>query len=98
MSATACGTMVRQSGRKAGVGGPLALVKTGDGIRFDVPKRALELLVSASEWARRRRAWKPPAPHAGSDRGYASLFQKTVLQADEGVDLDFLGVAGAPRQ
>ena len=49
--------------------------------------------VSAKELAGRRKAWKAPVPPAGSDRGYAGLFQKEVLQADQGVDFDFLGPA-----
>ena len=44
-----------------------------------------------AELARRKAAWQPPPPHPGSDRGYTGLFHKTVLQADEGVDFDFLG-------
>jgi len=98
MSGTAFGTIVLHVAPEAAVGGPLALVKTGDRICLDVPNRALELLVNATELAKRRKAWKPPSPPAGSDRGYANLFQKTVLQADEGVDLDFLGAAGARPQ
>ena len=44
--------------------------------------------------ARRKRRWKPPKPHA--DRGWVQLYCKTVLQADQGVDLDFLvGKSGA---
>ncbi|HTG23530.1 MAG TPA: L-arabinonate dehydratase [Reyranella sp.] len=93
MSGTAFGTIVLHVAPEAAVGGPLALVRTGDRISLDVPKRRLELLVSAKELAARRKAWKAPAPPAGSDRGYAGLFQKEVLQADEGVDFDFLGPA-----
>ena len=86
MSGTAFGTIVLHVAPEAAVGGPLALVKTGDRITLDVPKRKLALLVDAKELAARRKAWKAPAPPAGSDRGYAGLFQKEVLQADEGVD------------
>jgi dihydroxy-acid dehydratase len=93
MSGTAFGTIVLHVAPESAVGGPLALVKTGDRITLDVPKRKLELLVSAGELAKRRKAWKAPAPPNGSDRGYTGLFHKTVLQADEGVDFDFLGPA-----
>mgnify|MGYP006189955187 CR=1 FL=1 len=51
----------------------------------------------AAELAKRRKAWKAPIPPAGSHRGYASLYFDTVLEADEGVDFDFLGSAGAKR-
>jgi dihydroxy-acid dehydratase len=93
MSGTAFGTIVLHVAPESAIGGPLALVKTGDRITLDVPKRKLELLVSADELARRRKVWKAPAPHNGSDRGYTGLFHRTVLQADQGVDFDFLGPA-----
>jgi len=93
MSGTAFGTIVLHVAPEAAIGGPLALVKTGDRISLDVAKRRLELLVDAKELARRRKAWKAPPPPADSERGYAGLFQKEVLQADQGVDFDFLGPA-----
>jgi dihydroxy-acid dehydratase len=93
MSGTAFGTIVLHDAPEAAIGGPLALVKTGDRISLDVAKRRLELLVDAKELARRRKAWKAPPPPADSERGYAGLFQKEVLQADQGVDFDFLGPA-----
>ena len=97
MSGTAFGTIVLHVSPEAANGGPLALVKNGDRITLDVPKRKLELLVSAAELAKRRKDWKAPPPHPGSHRGYASLYFDTVLEADEGVDFDFLGSAGAKR-
>jgi len=93
MSGTAFGTIVLHVSPESAVGGPLALVKTGDRISLDVPKRRLQLLVSDAELAARRKMWKAPPPHAGSERGYSCLFQRTVLQADQGVDFDFLGPA-----
>jgi dihydroxy-acid dehydratase len=93
MSGTAFGTIVLHVAPEAAVGGPLALVRTGDRITLDVPKRRLELLVADEELAQRRKAWKAPPPPEGSGRGYAGLFQKEVLQADEGVDFGFLGPA-----
>src|SRR6185295_5727260 len=93
MSGTAFGTIVLHVSPEAAVGGPLALVKTGDRITLDVPNRKIELLVSAKELAARKKLWQAPPPHPGSDRGYTGLFHKTVLQADEGVDFDFLGKA-----
>jgi dihydroxy-acid dehydratase len=97
MSGTAFGTIVLHVAPEAAAGGPLALVRTGDRIALDVPMRKLELLVSTAELAKRRKAWTPPAPHKGSHRGYAGLYQQSVLQADEGVDFDFLGAEGAKR-
>jgi dihydroxy-acid dehydratase len=94
MSGTAYGTVVLHTAPEAAAGGPLALVQNGDVIELDVAKRRLHLHVSDEELARRRAKWKPPKPHA--DRGWVKLYCDTVLQADEGVDLDFLvGKSGA---
>lgn len=93
MSGTAFGTIVLHVSPEAAIGGPLALVKTGDRIRLDVPKRQLQLLVEAKTLSARRKSWKAPPPPANSGRGYAGLFHKEVLQADEGVDFGFLGPA-----
>jgi dihydroxy-acid dehydratase len=90
MSGTAFGTIVLHVTPEAAIGGPLALVQTGDRIRLDVGERKIDLLVDDAELERRRKAWKAPEPHKGSDRGYARLFQQTVLQADEGCDFDFM--------
>ena len=70
------------------MGGPLALVQTGDLIELDVKGRRLHLHVSDDELARRKAAWKP-AP-ARYQRGYAKLFVDHVTQANEGADFDFL--------
>jgi dihydroxy-acid dehydratase len=95
MSGTAYGTVVLHTSPEAAVGGPLALVKNGDTITLDVPSRKLHLHVSDEELAKRRQAWKPMAPH--SNRGWVKLYCDHVLQADKGVDLDFLvGASGAP--
>ena len=54
----------------------------------------LHLHVSDDELAVRRTHWKPPVPCL--DSGYWKLYTDTVLQADEGADLDFLrGKRGA---
>ncbi|MBV8852951.1 MAG: dihydroxy-acid dehydratase, partial [Sinobacteraceae bacterium] len=98
MSGTAYGTVVLHCAPEAAVGGPLALVQTGDSIRLDVEARCLQLLVDAAELERRRAAWRPP-PHSTS-RGYVKLYLDHVLQANEGADLDFLvggSGAGVPR-
>jgi L-arabonate dehydrase len=93
MSGTAYGTVVLHVAPEAAVGGPLALAQTGDMIELDVPKRRLHLEVSDEELRRRRAAWKAPEPPR---RGWYRLFHDHVLQADQGVDLDFLvGSSGA---
>ncbi len=92
MSGTAFGTIVLHITPEAAIGGPLALVCSGDAIRLDVGARRIDLLVDDAELARRRAA--APGPTAGAapvpDRGYAALFHRCVLQADEGCDFDFL--------
>jgi len=94
MSGTAYGTVILHTAPEAAAGGPLALVQNGDLIELNVPKRSLHLHVSDEELARRKALWKPPTPKLES--GYWKLYIDHVLQADEGVDLDFLqGKRGA---
>ena len=88
MSGTSYGTVVLHVAPESAVGGPLALVRDGDEIELDVPKRRLTLRVSDEELARRRAAWTPRPPTL--TRGYGRLFLDHVLQADEGCDFDFL--------
>ncbi len=91
MSGTAFGTVVLHITPEAAVGGPLAVVETGDRIRLDVEARALDLLVDETEIKRRLDAWKQkPARREPVRRGYAKLFEQCVLQADQGCDFDFL--------
>jgi dihydroxy-acid dehydratase len=73
---------------EAAVGGPLALVTTGDTIVLDVPARTLTLEVPDDELDRRRRAWTSPG--GGPASGYAWLYTRHVMQAEHGADLDFL--------
>ena len=88
MSGTHYGTCVLHISPESAVGGPLALVQTGDWIEIDVDARRLHLDVSDEELARRRAAWQPPPPAA--TRGWTRLYQQHVTQAHEGCDLDFL--------
>jgi dihydroxy-acid dehydratase len=89
MSGTAFGTIVLHITPESAVGGPLGLVRTGDMIRLDVAKRSIDLLVDAAELDKRRAAFKPPSAD-WAKRGYAHLFNETILQADEGCDFDFM--------
>jgi dihydroxy-acid dehydratase len=93
MSGTAFGTIVLHITPESAVGGPLALVKTGDMIRLDVAKRSIDLLVDATELEKRRAALKLPKAE-WAKRGYAHLFNETILQADEGCDFDFMRAQG----
>jgi dihydroxy-acid dehydratase len=91
MSGTAFGTVVLHITPESAVGGPLAIVQTGDRILLDVEARRLELLIDATEIEARLAAWKKLPPHRPTPtRGYARLFEETVLQADQGCDFDFL--------
>jgi dihydroxy-acid dehydratase len=94
MSGTAFGTIVLHITPESAVGGPLALVKNGDMIRLDVAKRSIDLLVDAAELEKRRVALAPVATPEWAKRGYAYLFNETILQADEGCDFDFMRAKG----
>ena len=99
MSGTGFGTVVLHVAPEAALGGPLALVETGDTIELDVPARSLRLDVPDEELARRRASWSAPPVKALS--GYTWLYIEHVLQADGGVDFDFLlGTRGdaVPRE
>ena len=96
MSGTSYGACVLHVAPESFVGGPLALVRDGDRIALDVPRRRLDLLVDEAELARRRAAWVPPKPRY--PRGYGALHARHVLQADQGCDLDFLADEGAVEE
>lgn len=91
MSGTSYGACILHVAPEAHVGGPLALLKTGDRIRVDVPNRSIEMLVSDDELEARRQAWQPPEPYYG--RGYGHLFSRHIQQANDGCDFDFLETA-----
>ena len=93
MSGTSYGACILHVAPESYVGGPLALVQTGDEIEVDVPARRIHLHVTDAELARRRAAWKQPPPRY--TRGYGAMFSQHIGQADEGCDFDFLA-AGAP--
>lgn len=74
------------------VGGPLALVRSGDPITLDVTARTLSLDISEREVANRRSEWRPPP--ARFQRGYGALYTEHVTQADQGCDFGFLARRG----
>jgi len=95
MSGTSYGGCLLHCAPEAFVGGPLALVKTGDRISVDVPARTIHLNVGDEELAARRAAWVAPPPRY--ERGYGWMFSRHILQADQGCDFDFLETSfGAP--
>jgi dihydroxy-acid dehydratase len=89
MSGTAFGTIVLHITPEAAIGGPLALVRSGDMIRLDAAGRRIDLLVDDAELEARRAAWQAPPPPEGADRGYLRLFLEQVTQADQGCDFAF---------
>ncbi len=88
MSGTAFGTIVLHVTPEAAVGGPLAWVRSGDRIRLSVAERRIDWQVSDDELARRRT--EQPVVEPQAERGYRQLFLRTVTQADQGADFDFL--------
>ena len=95
MSGTHYGTCILHVAPESAVGGPLALIRTGDMVDIDVPARTLNMRVSEEELAARRAAWTPPPKRYA--RSYALLYQQHVSQADRGCDFDFLEGKGAPE-
>jgi dihydroxy-acid dehydratase len=90
MSGTAFGTIVLHIAPEAAVGGPLAIVRTGDRISLDVEARRIEQLIDDAELQGRLAEWKALPQREKPVRGYARLFEDCVLQADQGCDFDFL--------
>jgi dihydroxy-acid dehydratase len=95
MSGTSYGACVLHVAPESYIGGPLALLKTGDIITLDVEARSIRMEVSDEDLAARRAAWVPPAPRY--ERGYGQMFSQHIQQADKGCDFDFLRTDyGAP--
>jgi dihydroxy-acid dehydratase len=95
MSGTSYGACILHVSPESHIGGPLALVRTGDVISIDVPARSISLDVPEDELARRRAALPPPPPRY--ERGYGWMFSRHIGQADAGCDFDFLRTDfGAP--
>ncbi|NYT37848.1 dihydroxy-acid dehydratase [Allopusillimonas soli] len=88
MSGTSYGACILHVAPESFIGGPLALVQTGDEISIDVPARRIHLEVSPEELARRKAAHAPLPPRY--ERGYGWMFTRHIQQADSGCDFDFL--------
>ncbi len=88
MSGTSYGACVLHVAPESYIGGPLALLKTGDTVRLDLANRRLDMLLGEEELVARRKAWVSPKPRY--ERGYGYLYQRHVTQADKGCDFDFL--------
>lgn len=95
MSGTSYGACILHVAPEAFIGGPLALIETGDIIELDVPRRSLNVRLSEAELEQRRAAWTAPAPRY--ERGYGWMFARHIQQADKGCDFDYLETGfGAP--
>lgn len=88
MSGTSYGACILHVAPEAAIGGPLALVRTGDTIRVDVENRRIDMIVDDAELERRKAEWTAPKPYFA--RGYGAMFARHVRQANEGCDFDFL--------
>jgi dihydroxy-acid dehydratase len=88
MSGTAFGTTVLHISPESAVGGPLALVVTGDQIELNVPERRIQLLVDGNILVERARQLK--APENTHERGYLKMYVENVTQAHLGCDFGFL--------
>ena len=88
MSGTSYGACVLHVAPESYIGGPLALLRTGDIVSVDVGARSIHMEVSDAEHAARRAAWTPPPVRY--ERGYGWMFTKHIQQADLGCDFDFL--------
>ncbi|MAU94498.1 MAG: dihydroxy-acid dehydratase [Fulvimarina sp.] len=88
MSGTSYGACVLHVAPESFIGGPLALLQTGDIIRLDLPNRRLDMLVDEAELEKRKAEWTPPEPRF--QRGWGYMFSRHVTQADKGCDFDFL--------
>ncbi|MFG2024647.1 L-arabinonate dehydratase [Streptomyces sp. NPDC048825] len=92
MSGTSYGACVLHVAPESYIGGPLALVRTGDTITLDVEARTLQLNVADEELEQRRAAWSPPPERY--ERGYGALYNEQITQADTGCDFAFLAKPG----
>ncbi|HNX93749.1 MAG TPA: dihydroxy-acid dehydratase [Holophaga sp.] len=70
---------------EAAEGGPIALVRTGDHIKIDIPARSLNLLVDEEELNRRKAEWKKPAPKIS--KGWLGRYSRLVTSANHGAVL-----------
>ncbi len=88
MSGTSYGACILHVAPEAFIGGPLALIETGDIISVNVDQRQINVKLSDEEMAARRSSWRPP--EARYERGYGWMYSRHILQANEGCDFDFL--------
>jgi dihydroxy-acid dehydratase len=88
MSGTSYGACVLHVAPESYIGGPLALIRTGDIVTVDVEKRLIQMELSDQELNDRRAQLVPPP--ARYERGYGFMFSQHIGQAQDGCDFDFL--------
>ena len=88
MSGTSYGACILHVAPEAFIGGPLALIKTGDIIEVNIPDRKLSVDIPESEMKNRKEDWVEPKPRF--ERGYGYMYSQHIEQADKGCDFDFL--------
>jgi dihydroxy-acid dehydratase len=93
MSGTSYGACILHVSPESFIGGPLALIETGDEIEVSVANRSIRLCIPDDEMARRKAAWVAPARRY--QRGYGAMFQEHISQAEDGCDFDFLEAGAA---
>ena len=85
------GLMAGHVAPEAAVGGPIAWLREGDMIRFDITARRLDVKWSAAELKKRRAAWRPPTPRYTT--GVMAKYAQLVSSASEGAVTGFTGAA-----
>ncbi|MFY9908908.1 MAG: dihydroxy-acid dehydratase [Candidatus Sulfotelmatobacter sp.] len=76
------GLMAGHVSPEAALGGPIAAVRDGDMIRFDVKERVLEVELSAEDLRQRMKEWKPPQPRYAT--GVFAKYAALVSSASQG--------------
>lgn len=90
MSGTSYGTVILHCSPESAVGGPLALLKDGDIVEFNLDDRRIDLLVEPAELLERARVWQRDSPEAGISEksNWRKIFDRHVTQAHLGADMD----------
>ena len=90
------GLMAGHVSPEAASGGPIALLRDGDTVSFDIKARRLEVKLSAAELQQRRRRWRPPTPRYLT--GVMGKYAQLVASPSEGAVTGTWRSAGSPRR
>jgi dihydroxy-acid dehydratase len=86
ISGFAKGPFICQVSPEAALGGPIAMIRDGDIIEIDVPKRKLNVLISKEELDERIRNWKPPPPRVSD--GFLTVYARLANPAEKGAGIN----------